>query len=465
MSLRQTVLVSTVAGLLSVAFANTATAQQVNEIQIAPVDITMTVGDRETFLATAYDDRRNPIVATAMSWVSSNENVVRVELDPASPNVVTVVAVGPGVAQIEARSSSIRSSAVIRVLPAEGAPAGTVLSPGVSSLVLPLAVRIQPELFGTSVTCRGGAFVGNNLVLTTYSAIRGASRITIATASGQSADAQVADYDVAANLAVLYVSNVVGGILTTGPDASGNQAVWALTHPNCAGAETTAAQATNPTTLNTSLPETSIGSAVINANGDLIGVAAGGSTIIRVSAVSGVLATAMGNAAAGNLLTPTEIATRENHVYGSLALQTQVFGASARVTPLETWQWTELQRQGRLPMTFSGAMGRYRVELLSGGQVQGTQEVDLRPGVTTTVALAAADAVAAAVPPPAQPADGQIPSQGGGGISPILLVGGGAVALGGILLLVAGGGGGDEPGGGNGTPPGGIRIRIPIPND
>jgi hypothetical protein len=464
MSLRQTVVVSAVAALLSGAFAGNATAQQVNEIQIAPVDITMTVGDRETFLATAYDDRRNPIVATAMSWVSSNESIVRVELDPASPNVVTVVAVGPGVAQIEARSSSVQSSAVIRVLPAGGAPAADVLSPGVSSLVLPLAVRIQPELFGTSVTCRGGAFVGNNLVLTTYSAIRGASRVTVTTTGGQSVDAQVADYDVAANLAVLYVSGVTGGILTTGPDASGNQAVWALTHPNCADAETTTAQASNPTTLNTSLPETAIGSAIINANGDLIGVAAGGSTIIRVSAVSGVLAAAMGNAGAGNLLTPTEIATRENHIFGSLALQTQVFGASARVTPLETWQWTELQRQGRLPMTFSGAMGRYRVELLSGGQVQGTQEVDLRPGVTTTVSLAAADAVAAAVPPPAQPTDEQIQTQAGGGISPILLFGGGAVALGGILLLVAGGGGDDLPPP-NGTQTGGIRIRIPIPSN
>jgi hypothetical protein len=65
-------------------------AAQVQDLQIAPVNITMTVGEERTFLATAYDQRGNPQVATGIGWISTDLDVVRVETDPSTPNVVTV---------------------------------------------------------------------------------------------------------------------------------------------------------------------------------------------------------------------------------------------------------------------------------------------------------------------------------------------------------------------------------------
>jgi Trypsin-like peptidase domain len=463
---RQVTQVCTLIALAASSVAGALAAQQINEIQIAPVDITMTVGDRETFLATAYDERGNPIVATAMTWISTNESVVRVELDPATPNVVTVVALGAGIAQIEARAAGVRSLSVIRVVPAGGAPpvAGDQLPASVASVVTPLSVRIQPELFGTTVTCRAGGFVGQELVLTTYTAVRGSDRIRVTTSAGRTIDAQIAAYDVSRNVAVLHVPGAAGGFLTTGGDPTSGQRVWALASPECERQVATGAQIGQGggTTLAQSLPDTYLGAPLVNQAGDVVGLAAGGAAVLRVSDLTGVLASAIGNASAGNVRTAADVAMEEKQSYGSLAFQSQVFGASARVTPLESWQWSDLQRQGRLPLTFSGPMGRYRVELLSGGEVQNTEEVTLQPGVTTTVMLAPADAVAAAAP--TQPADSsQIgAAPGGGGISPALLVGGGAAVLGGVVLLVVSGGGGPpEP-----PPPpttGGIRIRIPVP--
>src|SRR5206468_1696617 len=65
-----------------------------------------------------------------------------------------------------------------------------------------------------------------------------------------------------------------------------------------------------------------------------------------------------------------DAARKENHLYGSLSIRSSTSGATARVTPLETWQWPELARQASVPMTFVGPTGRYRVELLVGGQVR-----------------------------------------------------------------------------------------------
>ncbi len=479
MSLSRTILATALASA-AVLSPGARAAAQVQDLQIAPVNITMSVGETRTFLATAYDQRGNPQVATGIGWISTNLNVVRVETDPSTPNVVTVVAVGQGTASHEARVGTVRTQAVIQVV-AAGAPtdvpgrADTTLAANVVGVSSPQVARIEPEISNSSPACRVGSFIENDLLVTTYEAIRGAERIAVMLSDGQRiADAGVAAHDPQANIAVLHIPLTRSGRLNRGADPSTGDRVWVFAQPDCRLTAVTTVQVSDgasPTVhLERELAEQYEGAPVVDQNGSLVAISSAGPDAVRVSQIGRLVATAQGNVRAGRVPTATEVATREHHRFGSLALQSQAFGASVRVTALETWHWPQLDREGRLPLSITGPEGRYRIELLQGGQVQNTQTAELRPGTTTRITLNPTVAGPTPTPQPTPPP--QVQSGGGGFPVPILIVGGLAAAGAGAFLLL--GGGGDDfcdlnpthPDCINGPPPpsrGGIRIRIPIP--
>ncbi len=444
---------------------------QVSEIQIAPVNMTMTVGEERTFLATAYDATGNPVLTADFAWISTDLQVVTVRFDPTSPQVATVTAVGVGVAQIEARSGiTIRSQSVIQV---SAAPTPTVVLPdsvlpgAVTTSSLSQIARIDPQIFGTAVSCRVGGFVEEDLLVTTYTAIRGAESIGVTLPNGRRInDAQVAAYDVDANLAIIYVDRTDGGSLSVGNDGTSSQRVWSLAQPGCQQTVATNLQITaqrgGMTEVNRDLGQGQIGAPLINRDGEVVGVFTEGNQAVPASRIPGLIREARALVTSQALLSAEQVASRENHGYGSVAMRSDVLAASARVTPLEDWHWNELATEQRLPFTLTGPAGRYRVELLAGGQVLNTVTVEPQASTVTQTLLSRPVVAGGQTDRPSTP---QIQSAGGGGFPVAVLLIGVVAAGGGAALLL--GGGGD---GGGGTPPpapgpttGGITIRIPIP--
>ncbi|MHC4236323.1 MAG: trypsin-like peptidase domain-containing protein [Planctomycetota bacterium] len=456
---------------------------QVTELQVAPATITLTVGEQQTFLATAYDQRGNPVVAADIRWISTNLDVVQVEWDQGNPSVVTVRATGMGVAQVEARSGRVRGTTVIQVMAAEQAPPTiepvtpeTELSPDVSSAALGHVVRIERQAFGIPSSCRFGSFVDQDLVLTSYRAIRGGSSIAIVLSNGRRATniARVAAYDVQSDLAVLHVPVQHQGAVAVGSNPTADQRVWTLGEAGCGEPQALSAAATGRadsvagrTLLSESLGQGVEGAPVISRVGQLVAMATGGSAIRPVSQIAGLVTQARRNLGVGSTPSVDEVAQRERHTYGSVELQSELFAARARVTPMEPWHWQGLTQEASLPMTFAGPIGRYEVELLSGGEVQNSVTVTLRSGVSQQIALAprvVADEQDVELAPP--PEETQITSRGGGGF-PVAAVVVGLLAVGGGAAFLASRSGGGDDGGGNGPPPppttGGIRIVINVP--
>ena len=65
--------------------ARPATAQ-VAEIQVLPPDLSLTVGEQATVVATLFDQRGNPITAAVqLTWVSTNLAVATVSFNTAAP--------------------------------------------------------------------------------------------------------------------------------------------------------------------------------------------------------------------------------------------------------------------------------------------------------------------------------------------------------------------------------------------
>jgi len=477
--LRPVVLVTLTGVALLLSGNRSARAQNISEIQIAPVTMTLAVGEQRTFLATAYDPRGNPVLTAALAWRSLNENVVRLESDPTTPNVVTVIAVGPGVAQIEARTGSVRSQSVIQVVAAQGpAPPDSVLPPSVTAAATPRVARLEPRVFGLNPTCRVGAVIGDNLIVTSYGAIRGADQLRVVLNDGRRVDdPAVATWDPALDVAIL-VASAAGTGLETGTDPASGDRVWALGQPGCSSTAPRALRVTEGTAglqLDVPLQNGNVGAPLIDRNGNLVALALGGTRILPVSRVSPLVNRALANTGAGTTSSVSQVAARERHRYGALVLSSPVTGARAIVTPLDTWQWSELATESDLPFTFTGPEGRYRIDLLSGGTVRTTDTVELLPGqaVDHTLAL---PVVAQGQPPagrqtpaPSQPTAGA----GGGGGFPVavLLVGLAAAGAGAALLAGGGGGGGgqscqenpSQPKCRTMNEPGSITIRIPIP--
>ncbi len=92
-------------GLIAAALAATLTAKAsaqaaVNEVQLAPGVLTLTVGQSRRLVAAAYDARGAAIVTgVRYRWVSANVNVARVD------STGQVTAVAPGTALVRAEAS------------------------------------------------------------------------------------------------------------------------------------------------------------------------------------------------------------------------------------------------------------------------------------------------------------------------------------------------------------------------
>lgn len=112
--------------------AGTAFAQAVNEVQIAPPSVSMQAGSRTSVFATAYAANNNVVAVEKLAWTSSNPNVVRIEVDPSSPDVAVLVGVAAGSAIIEARVGPKRGVATVEV---KGGPSITATQPNTPSVV------------------------------------------------------------------------------------------------------------------------------------------------------------------------------------------------------------------------------------------------------------------------------------------------------------------------------------------
>jgi hypothetical protein len=455
---------------------------QVAEIQVLPPDLNLTVGETGNVIATLFDARGNPITAAApLSWVSNNLSVAVVEYNPAAPNFATVRAVSPGIAQIQARSGNISSTVVVAVQAApieepEAAAAVTpdsVLPGDVSNTSIGLVARVQPHNFGFAQECRVGGFVGANLLLTSYLAIRGADSVEVVTSDGQrvTSGVRIAAYDAPSDLAVLHVPVQRSGEFTVGEDPDVDDYVWALGQPSCQATQATRARiATTPSTgtigLSRVLGLGQVGAPVINQAGEVVAIASVGSAAIRATDLASMTTQARRNLATGSLLQPLQVAQAEQHAYGSIALRSNMTNAVARIAPREDWHWPELAQQSPLPLTFSGPQGRYQIELVASGAVQSTTTVTMEAGVANQVLLTPTLLAQQETPPPEPetPPGAQITPQGGGG-------GGGAIVA--VLLVLAGGGaaaafllkpseeGGNGGGNGGGSGLGSIHIVIP----
>ena len=189
------------------------------------------------------------------------------------------------------------------------------------------------------------------------------------------------------------------------------------------------------------------GTPLVDYQGRLTGIWTGATDAIAAPNAATLLATARTNITAQQTLALVDVARRENHLYGSIQITSDVPTARVVVTQLEAWHWRDLTTTGAAPMTFSGPMGRYRVEVSSTGLPTRTQDIVVRAGETVranvalrTVAGGGAPAASARRGPPKW-----------------VWIAGGGVAVAAIAL---GGGGG---GGGGGTPTGGIIISVPNP--
>lgn len=92
-----------------------AAAQAIVELQIAPSTAQIEVGARKGVLVTAYDASGNVVPSTGFGWTSSDPEVVRVELDPAMPNLAYVVGVAPGVALVSVTAGKAQAFLAVSV--------------------------------------------------------------------------------------------------------------------------------------------------------------------------------------------------------------------------------------------------------------------------------------------------------------------------------------------------------------
>ncbi|MCZ6916753.1 MAG: trypsin-like peptidase domain-containing protein [Gemmatimonadetes bacterium] len=451
-----------------------AMAQGVTELQVLPENLTLVVGENGTAIATAFDDRGNPLgVVPNLTWISNDLEIATVSWDAASPTFATIQALAPGITQIEARSGTVRTSIVVVVRAAAVQPIEPVIVPDsvlpvdVAAASIDLIARIEPHNFGFAQPCRVGGFVGDDLLVTSYVSVRGADSIEVVLATGErlSAGVGIAAYDPATDLAVLRIPAARTGALTIGANPTRGDFVWVVGQPDCQQATTarTSVAASGPRlTMDRPLVLGQLGAPVINQEGEIVGLAAGGTQAVTATDIGSLVNQARQNVAAGSVLSPAQVAAAERHTFGSVALRSNLSDGIARIAPLEDWHWPELARQSTLPFTLSGPQGRYEVELLSAGAVQSTTTVSLEAGVAAQLLLTPTPVVVEPPPEPPlpeTPPGAEIePQAGGGGGFPIALVilglaGGGAAAF-----LLASKGSAD--GNGNGTRRGSIRIVV-----
>jgi len=360
--------------------------------------------------------------------------------------------------------------------PAVVAPPPRIAPPAPARPTLSEATRLSAQRqlspvtvsrFGTGTACGTAAFVGRSgLLLTTYQAIRGAERVEIEQAGGRrlSDEIRVAAYDVGADLAVLQIPTIRADSLPVAASVAAGQPAWSFGFVSCTtprDAEVTVTTATaTDVRLADSLPS-GMGP-LLNASGAMVGFATGGTSAASASRISQVVEQARRNTGTGAVLTVGQVALRENHAFGTVAITSDLAGADVQITPLEAWHWAGTGASGALPYTFRGPMGRYRLQIRVAGQTRREMEFTIRPALADRLSVTVQPV--AQVPPPvtSQP---QVKRGGGGGGAIVLAILGIGAAGAGVYLLA----GKKDTNGNGGTPPpttdpGSISVTVPNPS-
>ena len=441
---------------------------QVTDVQVAPPQVQLRAGDSSQVFATAYGPNGNVVVGPAIRWSSTDSTVVQVRSDPMAPDVATLVAVAPGAAVVEARVGNARGFTTVSVpAPTPAAPPlaaapvpvpvpvlpDSVLPAGIASGALRSLVRVDAQRFGVPATCASGVVIGRGLVATSYQAVRGASRLSVTPEGGAvTPEVQIASYSVATDLAILRLP-VERDTVAVASAFTDNQFAWIVGYPGCQAAAVShrirvTSWENRPAGMlryRASLAESEHGAAIIEQSGALVGVVNGDRTAaVPFSRVQTTVSDARANVAAGRLQSVEDVARTENHLYGSFTVRTDATGTTARVTPLDTWQWAGLGRESAPPFTFVGPMGRYQVDLMINGTSRATSVVRIIPAANGDVSLSPPAPAVAQAPPQAAPAPAPQPSQppatppqqvakkgGGGAVVPLVLLGlgGGGAAV------------------------------------
>lgn len=364
-------------------------------------------------------------------------------------NLDETVTLGAGTYAVEGSAAGyVSQTAMVEILPGVTtvvvfdltARGGSVISGEVERSALDKLVRITAFRLGEP-TCGTGFIAGTDgLVLTTYRTIRGAENLRVEGSDGATEDVRVAAYDASSNVAVLTVPFQRTDSLPLAEQTADRSYLWELTHPECGTPSSTGSRllgAAGPTLrLEGPVVGGEQGGPLIDNGGSVIGLGTGSATALPIATARPVLDQARGNLVAGSLLDPQQVAMRENHLYGRVDLRSGIQGATAAVTPMERWQWAATARTDSLPFVFTGPMGRYRVDLMVGGEIQRQTQMQVQPGQLIALQL-------------------DLP---GGGKGKIIGIAAGLGAAGAAVALLAGGGGNGGNGGGQ---YGSITIQFP----
>lgn len=371
----------------------------------------------------------------------------------------------PGSYEVEAAAPGYLPARVTReVLPGvttslafaltSAAVASDVIADNVRQRAFANLAPMQISRFATAPSCAVGAYVSRDgLIVTSYRAIRGADNVIVA-----GAPARVAAYDVATDLVVLQTTASRTDSMAIAGTIADGQSAWGFRLTECR----TPSETRTRVNLWTDRPRGAlqlsgaplgavVGSPLIDVNGRLSGVWGDESRAVPAPAIASLVTAARRAIAASQVQAVADVARRENHAYGSIAIGADLPGTSLRVSPLETWQWESLRAAGAAPLTFIGPMGRYRVEASAQGGATRQQEFTIRPGATERLVVTLRQVAAA-------PGAGTAVVKKRSKLPWIL--GGVGLAGAGAALALGGGGGGEKP-----PPPccGSINISIPNP--
>lgn len=114
------------AGSVTLILAGGLQAQaSVSELQIAPAQVELQLGERKSVLVTAFDRNGNVVPSVAFN-ISTEARVISVQQDNSAPNVLYVEGVGYGVTSLTIRTSGASAEASVRVADAPGSTPGPV---------------------------------------------------------------------------------------------------------------------------------------------------------------------------------------------------------------------------------------------------------------------------------------------------------------------------------------------------
>ncbi len=136
MKLSRIVVVALSWGLLGATSTPAKAQSAVAELQIAPSQVELQIGERRSLLVTAFD-RAGNVVPSVRYEATTETAVVRLGRDPSSPNILYVEGVGYGVTTVSVRAGSVVATASVRV--AEGSPSEGPVGVGEASVL-----RIEP---------------------------------------------------------------------------------------------------------------------------------------------------------------------------------------------------------------------------------------------------------------------------------------------------------------------------------